>query len=69
MPFEIGERVKAVDENGHWGDGKVIGISDDRIYTVNYSGWTNEFDNEVGDGAIRKRVLPMEQQSRGKSTQ
>ena len=69
MPFEIGEKVQAVDENGHWGDGKVIGISDDGIYTVNYSGWTNEFDNEVDDGAIRKRVLPMEQQTRGKSMQ
>ena len=69
MAFPIGDKVQAVDENGHWGDGKVIGISEDWTYTVNYTGWTNDFDNEVRGPSIRHRVLPMEQQTRGKPRQ
>ena len=69
MAFAIGDKVQAVDENGQWEDGKVIGISEDGTYTVNYTGWTNDFDNEVRGHSIRGRVLPMEQQTQGKPRQ
>ena len=69
MPFAIGDKVQAVDENGHWEDGKVMETSDDGTYTVNYSGWTNDYDNEVREPYIRCRDLPMEQQTRGKPRQ
>ena len=64
MPFEIGDKVQAVDENGHWGNAKVITVWDNkRTYTVHYIGWANAFDKEVREDSIRYRVLPMEQQN------
>ena len=69
MPFAIGDKVQAVDENGHWEDARVMETSDDGTYTVNYSGWTNDYDNAVREPYIRCRDLPMEQQTRGKPRQ
>jgi len=69
MPFAIGDKVQAVDENGHWSEGKVIGIPEDGTYTVTYNGWTNDYDNAVREPYIRCRALPMEQQTRGKPRQ
>ena len=68
MPFAIGDKVQAVDENGQWIDARVMEICDDGAYRVNYDGWTNKYDNVVWEPYIRFRDLPMEQQTRSKPT-
>ena len=70
MPFQIGEKVQALDEKGHWGNAEILTVSDNGTkYKVHYIGWASAFDRQVREDSIRYRVLPMEQQTQGKSRQ
>ena len=62
MPFQIGEKVQALDEDGQWGNAMVMAIGEDGTYTVNYDGWVAS-DMVVQEDSIRYCVLPMEQQN------
>ena len=61
-----GERVQAIDENGHWAEGFVQNILLDKV-EVSFKGWSQEFNRNVAENEIRKPCLPLEERIRGES--
>ena len=59
-----GERVQAIDENGHWAEGYVQDVLQDKV-EVSFRGWPKKFNRNVGEKEIRRPCLPLEERIRG----
>ncbi len=67
MEFFKGDKIQAVDQNGHWYQGTVLNIHEE-MYEIGFKGWGPEFNRTVSSKEIRKPLLPLEEQIRGKSS-
>ncbi len=63
--FDVGQRIQAVDQNGHWVGGQVVEVCDEGKVVVAFTGWPG-YDRVVGPQEIRTPLLPVEQQMRSK---
>ncbi len=68
MDFARGDKVQAVDQNGHWSNAQVLDIVEGEkcTFLVRFTGWGPEYDLHVECQNIRSPVLPLEEQIRGK---
>ncbi len=67
MEFIKGNKIQAVDENGHWCSGIVENVLDGKEqYEIGFKGWSKEFNRIVSTKEIRPSILPAEEQIRGK---
>lgn len=51
--FQIGDRVEALDNVGHWALAKILEINDDS-YLVSFEGWGNKWNRIAKEAEVRK---------------
>ncbi len=67
MEFTRGSKIQAIDQNGHWCSGTVIDVMEEsEQYEIGFKGWGPDFNRVVSIGEVRKPILPLEEQIRGK---
>ena len=62
--YVVGTKIQAIDENGHWSDGKIVAVQDGK-YQVKFSGWSSQYNQLVSENEIRLPQLPLHQQIQG----